>query len=161
MKNSAKPVIIEKNGILKSYLIGLPTGILSTLFFISLPTMVTGEGLVTIIIISIYERAILGLLLSFLVVLGFAGHFAAKKIKNGTGLLATSFFYCFIVNTVIWSVFILVLMFDNYHENMEIFYWYLPVILYIVCTFLSTFTVGIIICGAIKPEQSELSANKY
>ncbi len=161
MNSPVKPPVLEKNGIFKSYIIGVPVGLIAVLLFISLPTMLTGEGLLTIALMYIYGHAIIGLLLSFFIVLGFAGHFAAKKIKKGSSLLAVSFFYSFAINSVIWPVFILVTVVDHYKENIEYFYFYLPVIFYVISTFLSTFTIGLIICNAIKPEKAELPPNKY
>ena len=143
---------LKRKGIGTSYFIGAPVGIVAVLLGLSLPTVLTGEGLATIGMVCLYGKAIVGLLVSFLIVLGFAGNAAAKDLEKNSPLLKTSFKYCLTINSVIWCVFIVITLADHYKDDFWT-YLVLPVIAFGVCTAASTFTVGLLICDVIRQQM--------
>ena len=55
----------EKIGAWTSLTIGLPTGILAVGLGILFPALITGEGLLTLVLLSTNSIAVIGLLISF------------------------------------------------------------------------------------------------
>ena len=139
----------KQKGIWISYIIGAPTGLFTILVVLLTPAMLTGEGLATMSMFSIYGKAIFGLICSFLIALGIAGHFAFIDFEKQKSLLGTSFKYSFTVNSIIWSVFILLTIADNFERDLGI-YILTPVILFFFCTAITTFTLSFIICSVIR-----------
>jgi hypothetical protein len=138
----------KRQGILISYLAGTPVGLITVFIVFTIPIMLTGEGLATMALIGVYGKAILGLLISFLVALGIGGHNATVDIENKKSLLKTSFKYSLTVNSIIWTVFVLLTIFNN-----EKSFWLiltLPIVAFILCTIITTFTLGLFICYMIK-----------
>lgn len=70
-----------KYSILILYLIGAPIGLITVALFYLFPMMLTREGIFTILITEIYEKAIIGLIIAFLVALGVGGK---KHLKTLT-----------------------------------------------------------------------------
>ena len=140
---------INRQGIWTSYLIGTPVG-LSTVFIVfSTPVILTGEGLTTMAMVGVYEKAILGLIISFLIALGVAGHIATTNLEKQKSLLKTAFKFSLTVNLIIWTVFILLTVSDNFSSD---FWLYLipPIVAFLFCTTMTTFTLGLLICYIIK-----------
>ncbi len=135
-------------GILTSYLIGVPIGLITILIVFITPVTLTGEGLSTMVMVSIYGKAIVGLIVSFLIALGISGHKVVKDLRNQKSLIKTSFRYSLTVNIIIWSVFILLTVMDNSKDFLT--FLLPPIIAFIFCTAITTFTLGLIICYTIK-----------
>jgi hypothetical protein len=147
---------LKQNGIIISYLIGAPTGIITIFVCFTIPVMLTGEGLSTIFLIDVYGKSILGLIISFLIVLGFAGHLASIDIEKRTSLLKTSFKYSLTVNAIIWLIFIVLTFFNREFEN-HLLIVTIPILAFIICTIITTFTVGLLICYLIKRRISNVT----
>ncbi|MBK0403712.1 hypothetical protein I5M27_11995 [Adhaeribacter sp. BT258] len=147
---------LRRKGILSSYLIGTPLGLITIFLFFSIPAMLTGEGLATMSLFAVYGKAVVGLIISFLIALGLAGYSAAVDLENQKTLLKSSFKFSLIVNSIIWSVFILLTILDNDGKN---FWLYLipPIIAFLVCTAITTFTIGLLICNSIKQKINNLN----
>ena len=134
-----------------SVLIGGSLGILSILATISLPVLLTGEGLLKIAFYFSYGHATVGLAVVFIISLWFAGKKAYSYLINEQTLLYTSLKYSIIVNTFSWLTFIIITSIDNYLAG--VFNWYIlvpPIILSIICPILTTFSLGLFICYIIK-----------
>ncbi|MCC7520489.1 MAG: hypothetical protein IT220_02540 [Flavobacteriaceae bacterium] len=138
-----------QQGILISYVWGTPIGLVTVLIVSILPAALTGEGLGTMLIFGIYGKSILGLIISFLIALGIAGKNAVIDIERQKSLLKTSFKYALTVNTIIWTVFILITILDN---QKKILWMYLipPIMAYIFSTIMTTFTLGLLISYSIR-----------
>ncbi len=65
-----------KQSILTSYLIGAPIGILTVIATIWIPLLLTGEGLLTIVILGTYGISTIGLVVAFLIALWIGGKLA-------------------------------------------------------------------------------------
>ena len=145
----------ERQGIYSSYLIGTPIGLIAIFIVFSIPVMLTGEGLATMVLVGVYGKAILGLIISFLVALGIAGHNASVDIRKQKPLLKISFKYSLTVNTIVWTVFIIVTIFDNlYTSNGFLLILTIPFLAFIFCSIITTFTLGLLICYIIKTKIS-------
>ncbi|MDF4204882.1 hypothetical protein PXD56_18075 [Maribacter sp. SA7] len=131
-----------RKSILTSYIIGLPIGLLFIASIIILPPLLSGEGLLSFIILSLYGKAIVGLVISFIIALWFFGILAQKSIEKGNSLLLTSFKYTLLIILVIWTVFSVIASFNQ--EN-EFVFFVLPLIASIFCTTITTFTIGLAI----------------
>ena len=137
-----------KQSILTSYLIGAPIGILTIIATVWIPLLLTGEGLLTIVILGTYGISTIGLVVSFLIALWIGGKIAYKNIKNGKSLLLTSFKYSTVVNLIIWTTFCLIIGLTVEEEKFLMMI--PPIIAFIVCTILTTFSIGLLISYAIK-----------
>ena len=135
-------------GIITSYLIGTPIGLITILFVFITPAALTGEGLATMGMVAIYGKAIVGLIISFLIALGIGGHKVVTDLRKQKSLIKTSFRYSLTVNIIIWSVFILLTIMDNSKDFLA--FLLPPLIAFIFCTAITTFTLGLIICYTIK-----------
>ncbi len=67
-------------------MIGLPIGLLFIASIIILPPLLSGEGLLSFIILSLYGKSIVGLVISFIITLWFGGILAQKSIEKGNSL---------------------------------------------------------------------------
>ena len=137
-----------KQSILTSYLIGAPIGILTVVASIWIPLLLTGEGLLTIAILGTYGISTIGLVIAFLVALWIGGKLAHKNIKNGKSLLLTSFKYSSVVNLIIWTTFCVIIGLTVTEERFLMMI--PPIIAFVVCTGLTTFSIGLIISYVIK-----------
>ena len=138
----------KQKGILFSYLIGLPTGLTTTFIVLSVSSLL---GFLVMFFISLCWQVALVSLISFLIALGIAGRNAAVDIQKQKFLLKVSFNYSLTVNAIIWTVFILIiviygLFFISFAWQLLIF----PIIAFIFCTAITTFTIGLLICYVIK-----------
>ncbi len=137
-----------KKSILISYLIGAPIGIIIIGLTIFLPAFLVGEGIFLMLVLGIYGKAIAGLLISFLIALWIGGKLAFENIKTGKSLILTSFKYSSVINSIIWSVFILIVLITC--EESTMYFIIPPIIAFIVCTIITTFTIGLLIASRIK-----------
>ncbi|GAA3582550.1 hypothetical protein [Snuella lapsa] len=137
-----------KQSILTSYLIGTPIGILTVAATIWIPFLLTGEGLLTIVILGAYRISTIGLLVAFLIALWVGGKLAYQNIKRGKSLLLTSFKYSTIVNLIIWATFCLITVLTVTEEKLLMMI--PPIIAFLVCTVLTTFSIGLLISYMIK-----------
>ena len=139
----------KRKGILISYLIGAPVGLFTILIVSVTPVALTGEGLGTMLLFGTYGKAIIGLIISFLIALSIGGQNASIDIERQKALIKTSFKYSLTINTIIWTVFILLTIFDNEKKNLFLFI-IPPIIAFILCTIITTFTLGLLICYTIR-----------
>jgi len=137
-----------KQSILTSYLIGTPIGILTVIATIWIPLLLTGEGLLTIVIIGTYGISTIGLVVAFLIALWIGGKLAYQYIKRGKSLLLTSFKYSTVVNLIIWTTFCLIVGLTVTEERFLMMI--PPIIAFVVCTILTTFSIGLLIAYVIK-----------
>jgi hypothetical protein len=135
-----------KKSILTSYLIGAPIGILTIIATILL--IMTGEGVVTLLVFEIYGISIVGLLIAFLFALWIGGKLAYQNIKSGKSLLLTSLKYSTIVNLIIWLTFCLIVGLTVTEDRFLMMI--PPIIAFVTCTILTTFTIGLLIVYLIK-----------
>ena len=140
---------LQKQSILISYLIGAPVGLFIILLSFSLPVAMTGEGLITIYLIFTFGKAIIGLIISFLISLKFAGQIALKDNEKNKSLLASSFHYSIFVNSIIWIVFLVIYLVDNL-SSISLSGIILPVIAFFLSVIVSTFSVSLLICYVIR-----------
>jgi TctA family transporter len=89
-----------------SLTIGLPTGILAVGIGILFPSMITGEGLLTLVFLSSNNIAVIGLLISFPIALWFGGQKLVTDIKLRRRALLVTVKYTLFVNAIIWTIFI-------------------------------------------------------
>lgn len=137
-----------KQSILTSYLIGAPIGIFVVLATIFVPSFLFGEGLLTIAVLGTYGVSTIGLIIAFLFSLWVGGKLAYKNIKNGKSLILTSFKYSTVVNLIIWTTFCLIVGLTITEERFLMMI--PPIIAFVVCTILTTFTIGLLISYVIK-----------
>ena len=137
-----------KQSILTSYLIGAPIGIFVVLATIFVPSFLFGEGLMTIVILGTYGISTIGLVVAFLIALWIGGKLAYKNIKSGKSLLLTSFKYSSIVNLIIWSTFCVIVGLTVSEEKFLMMI--PPIIAFVICTILTTFSIGLLISYIIK-----------
>ena len=140
----------KQKGILFSYLIGLASFGLFTIFLmfgIAWTDIDFWVGL----LIDIYGEALLGLPASFLIALGIGGRNATVGIQKQKSLLKTSFNYSLTVNAIIWVIFtLLTIILYGAEYGYKIWLWLPQTIVFIFCTAITTFTIGLLICYVIK-----------
>ncbi len=135
-------------GILISYSIGLPLGLLTIAFFVILPALLTGEGITYLVLGNLIGKPLLGLILSFVIILGIAGKNVVLDILNNNSILNVSAIYSITVNAVIWSTFTVVSYFTN--KEFNFLFILIPIIAFIICSLITTFTIGLLICKTIE-----------
>jgi hypothetical protein len=137
-----------KQSILTSYLIGAPIGILTVVATIWIPLLLTGEGLLTIAILGTYGISTIGLVVAFLIALWIGGKVAYRNTKHGKSLVLISFKYSAFVNVIIWTTFCLIVGLTVMEERFLMMI--PPIIAFVVCTILTTFSIGLLIAYVIK-----------
>lgn len=135
--------ILKKN-ILTSYLISVPTGLLTVLIVFMFPVMLTGEGLATILLIETYGWAIVGLIASFLIAIWIGTIKAHNDLTKEKRLLKASFNFSLTINLIIWITFMVLTIIDNIDYNI-LFVLVLPIIGFIVSVIGTTFTIGLLV----------------
>lgn len=134
--------------ILTSYLVGAPIGILTIVGTILAPLLLTGEGLTSISIIGGYGISTIGLVISFLIALWIGGKMAYESAKKEKSHLSISFKYSLIVNLIIWTTFCLIIGLTSESKK---FLMMIPALLaLVVCTIITTFTIGLLISYLVK-----------
>jgi hypothetical protein len=137
-----------KQSILTSYLIGAPIGIFVVFATIFVPSFLFGEGLMTIVILGTYGISTIGLVVAFLIALWIGGKLAYKNIESGKSLLLTSFKYSTVVNLIIWTTFCLIVGLTVAEEKFLMMI--PPIIAFVICTILTTFSIGLLISYIIR-----------
>lgn len=133
--------------ILASYLVGFPIGGFMILLAFVLPGIL-GAPIFTIALIGTYGYSTLGLSIAFLAALGIGGKLAFNNLKANGSVLGTSFKYAAFVNIIIWIVFALI---TRFMINDEFFLFVLlPLLACVICTVLTTFSIGLVISYIIK-----------
>lgn len=155
---------LKHYSILTSYLIGAPIGLFTIFITFFIPVMLTGEGLATMAITGVFGNAILGLIISFLIALWLAGQNAFSDFSKKKSLLSASFKYSLIVNSVIWTTFILITIIGNSADGKDnlhlvLIFVIIPIIAFIFCVALTTFTLGLLICFTIKRKIEKEGSN--
>lgn len=137
-----------KQSILTSYLFGAPIGFFVVFATIFVPSFLLGEGLMTIVIFGTYGISTIGLIVAFLIALWIGGKLSYNNIKSGKSLLLTSFKYSTVVNLIIWTTFCLIIGLTVTEERFLMMI--PPIIAFVVCTVLTTFSIGLLISYIIK-----------
>lgn len=135
-----------KQSILTSYLIGIPAGFLTIAITLLAPSMLTGEGILTMGILGAYGIPTIGLAITFLAALWIGGKLAFTDIKERKSLILISFRYSVMVNAIIWTVFCAITAW----QTGELVLIIPPLIAFIACTILTTFSIGLLIVYIIK-----------
>lgn len=134
----------ERIGAWTSLLIGLPTGVAGTVAGILLPVTLTGEGMFTMNYIMVNSIATFGMLIAFSIMLWIAGKNLGSDIQRGTGVLRATYKYSLIVNSVIWTAFMIVHLLTNARFD-PMFGFILPLFIGIACIIITPFTAGLLI----------------
>ena len=140
---------VRKYSVILSFSIGLPLGLFAILFAILLPSMLTGEGLASIAFSSIFGKATIGLVISFIIALWFGAKKVSDDTLNKKKLLQISFNYSFLVNTIIWTVFVCIFLLENYRED-SIYIVMLPIFAYLISLGLTTISIGLLIAYLVR-----------
>ena len=99
-------------------------------------------------IIMGYGFPTLGLIAAFIIALWFGGKLAYKNVNKGKSLILTSFKYSTFVNLIIWTTYCLI-VYQTIEDDS--FKYMLPaIIVFLISTILSTFTIGLLISYIIK-----------
>ncbi len=151
---------LRKESIWISYIYGLPFGFLIAFLVFSIPVMLTGEGLTTMALIAVYGKAILGLLISFILTLYFGAIVIYGDNLKGRKLLWTSFKYSTLINVIIWTVFTIITVIDN-RETEEWFVMLLPIpVAFYACIILTPFTIGLLIAYKVRKFHQSIVTTK-
>jgi hypothetical protein len=139
----------QNTGSWTSISIGAPVGLVSMYFGLLMPAALFGEGFVLAMAAPLLVYPSLSLIVSFLLILWFAGRFAADNLAKGQNVFLVSIKYSVTVNFVIWTAFYLVLIFVTQGVGAENFL--LPPIVFMLIGIISApFTIGLFICFMIK-----------
>ena len=155
----------KQKGILFSYLIGLLPITLFAVYAVYVKFCVEDFDLELgiVLLLCFYFQAIIGLFVSYFIALGIGGRNAAADIQKQKPLLKTSFNYSLTINTIIWTVFILLTIIFKGKHILEFYDWemlILPIIAFIFCTAITTFTIGLLICYVIKNQINKSTNNQ-
>lgn len=129
--------------------IGAPIGLVSMFFGLLMPATLFGEGFILAMAAPLLVYPTLGLIISFLIILWYAGRRATDNLAKGQNLFLVSIKYSATINSVIWTVFYLVLLFVTKGVGAETFL-YLPVVFLIIGVIMAPLTIGLFICFMIK-----------
>jgi hypothetical protein len=141
--------VINKGGWI-SLLIGLPSGLISILIFLMIPSFLTGKGLATLALLGGYGYSILGMLLVFPIMLWISGVIMAKDLLKMKAKWIITWRYSFFVNSVIWFVFLAIYLINIYKEPL-LFLGIIPIVIAAFIPLAGTpFTVGLIVYFLIK-----------
>jgi len=88
--------------------------------------------------------ATFAMLIAFGIMLWIAGKNLGSDIQRGTGVLRATYRYSLIVNSVIWSAFMIVHMLTNARFD-PMFGFILPLFMGIACIIITPFTIGLLI----------------
>lgn len=108
------------------------------------PTMITEESLFTIGFIMFNDYSTIGLLVSFVIILGIVRKIMGQDIKDNKGALGVRIKYSALVNGTIWTTFILIPVLTN--TSMDPFLGFmLPIGVGLIFTILIPATKGFLI----------------
>jgi hypothetical protein len=145
---------IKNKCIITSYAIGLPIGLITIVIFIIIPVLISGEGLLSILLSGIYGKATIGLTTSFIFALYFGGIQIFKNLDSKESILTASFNYSLIINLIIWGTFIAITIIDNY-KDFNFLIIFPPLILFAICLLFSPFTIGLIVTKFLQKKYFE------
>ncbi len=134
-----------------SLIIGLPTGVFTILIVflggLALVGLLTQEGLPGIGLFYMYKTPVIVMTIVFTLLLLPTGRLIESEIIKERKLLLISFKYSAIINSILFIVILIVTSLDG----LDLFFGLiLPLILFILSTIISTFTVGLLITNTIK-----------
>ena len=134
-----------------SLIIGLPTGVLIILIVflggLALVGLLTQEGLPGIGLFYLYKTPVIVMTIVFTLLLWPTGRLIESEIIKGRKLLRISFKYSAIINSILFIVILIVTSLDG----LDLFFGlFLPLLLFVPSTIISTFTVGLLITNTIK-----------
>ena len=152
---------VLKRNIITAYLISVPIGLFTILFVFALPVLITDEGLPTMLMVLNYGWATFGLFISFLVAIWYGSKNAHQSLLNGKKLLSASFKFSLTINSIIWLIFIVIVIINKLYINSEfsliklkslendffnlVYSLILPLIAFIISVIGTTFTIGLLI----------------
>jgi hypothetical protein len=156
LMSNERDIRLAKFGGYMSLLIGLPVGFSAILLSLYLLIGRSDEGLAIMGFLIMYGFSVLGLSVSFIFSLWFAGRRIAGNLIKGDSILRASYKYSFTVNSIIWTVFILL----SYRKDMglqNVVFSIPPLILGLVCAVCTTFTLGLLICSIVDRRLGHFS----
>lgn len=133
-----------------SLIIGSIIGLGFVFVFVATPLFLIEEPLGPYVFLLTYLYPIIGLLISLMPALWFAGRQNAKDCLNNKNILLTSMRYSIFVNAIIWIVFLLVSIFNHIGINNSEFDVYISIFFFIFCSIATTLTIGLMITVIIK-----------
>jgi hypothetical protein len=138
-----------------SLLIGGPMGLFIVFIIIIIFLEEAGELESAMGILGAFVDGIVGLMVALIPALWYAGKRAYADLRAGKRLLLVSFNYSLFVNFIIWLVFVIATIIQNFSS----FEWtmLLPaIVLFTFGTLFSTVTIGLVICYFIKRQLASL-----
>ena len=106
-------------------------------------------GLLGMIILSSYKFEFLGLIISYPFALWFAGKRLGEEIEWKLPSLEVRIRYSVIVNSIIWSVFLLIDLITS--ENLDFFFgWIFLLVIIFFCMLFTPITIGKIIYSVVR-----------
>lgn len=135
---------IKLKCILTSYIVGLPIGLFIIGLFIILPSIISNEGLIFILLKGVYGSAVIGLIIAFIISLYIGGFVIFKSLENKKSILVSSFRYSLVINIFIWCTFFLITIFQNF-KSFNFLIIIPPIILFLICLIISPFTIGFLV----------------
>ena len=146
---------IENIGVITSLIIGLPIGLTTVALTFVTPTAMSGEGLPTMGLVAVYGKAIVGLIAPFVFSLWHAGRKIPFNLENGDGILKTSFKYSLTVNKIIWAVFIVLTLSQNF-GLFSLLFLIPPIIAFLISVGLTTISIGLLISWIVDQRIKQL-----
>jgi len=145
---------ISNKGAWTSLLIGGPIGVVTIFVFffgvILLLAQLSGEGLPGMGFYFRFRFPSIGMACALVISLWFTGGLVERCLLNKQGLLLVSLKYSAVTNIFIWTCFALVDFVANY-PGFDIYSGLLlPLIMGLISTVLSSFTIGLLICYIIR-----------
>lgn len=157
MRSNDRNLRLARYGGIISMLIGLPIGFTAILLSLYLLIGKSDEGLAIIAFLITYGYSVLGLSMSFVFSLWFAGSRIAGNLIKGDSVLRASYKYSFTVNSIIWSIFIF-LSCKNEFGLMNIVFSAPALILWLICSVCTTFSLGLFMCSFVERRLGFYSA---
>jgi len=145
---------LERIGIITSFVIGLPIGLTTIALTLFAPTAISGEGLPTMGLVAVYGKAILGLIVAFVFALWYAGKSLSQNLEQCT-LLSTSFKYSLTVNKIIWTVFIILTVAQNF-GLFTLLFLVPPIIAFLISVGLTTISIGLLISWIVDIRMTQI-----
>lgn len=130
-----------------TYLIGGTIGAVVILITFLLPFLFTGEPMMVLAFLKIHSYSLLGFIIAFYISLWFGAKLIYNNLLQGKSVLITSIKYSTLINSVVWVVFGFLLCFQTEHYLSIII---MVIILFIICVFITPFTIGLLIVSVIK-----------
>ncbi len=139
----------HKRSIVISYLVGLPVGLITIFIFALSPSMITGEGLATMVLGHFFLIPIIGFVLAFIFSLWYSGKQMANDIEERKSLMSISFNHSKRVNMIIWSSFTIISFASNYSQINGLMV-LIPLVLFLICLLLSSISISLLISYIVR-----------